>query len=255
MLPPPGQQQTLSTRVDQWMQQIAEDTSNSIRSAVQNKPQAHKGGQDLHTSTLRYQTRLQARLSTQRAPLAETSSNPRLRQRKTLQNNTIATPDVTRKRGRLMQGDEEIQRGGKRQRGRPRKGLDSESGQRAPATVLPDELVPLLPDLSIRPSEASPRRRTSQSPRKRTDKYLDQAATNANITLAFLETCTPSVRLRSYSDVRSSPDLHARMSAAVESLHQRLQRIPSGLIPSELKVGCFRLFFSRRFTNRIPDCI
>ena len=72
-----------------------------------------------------------------------------------------------------MQGDEEIQRGGKRQRGRPRKGLDSESGQRAAATVLPNELVPLLPDLLIRPSEASPRRRTSQSLRKRTDKYMD----------------------------------------------------------------------------------
>ena len=255
MLPPPGEQQKLSTRVDQWMQQIAEEISKSIPLVVQNKPQAHKGGQDLHTSTSRYQTRLQARLTTQQAPLAETSSNPRLRQRRTLQNKTIATPYVTRKRGRSIQGDEEIQRGGKRQRGRPRKGLNSESGQRAAATFLPDNIVPLLPDLSIRPSEASPRRRKSQSPRKRTDTNLDQAATNANITLAFLETCTPSVQLLSYDEVRSFPDIRTRMSPAVESLHQRLQRIPSGLIPLELKVARFRLFFSRRFTNRILEYI
>lgn len=249
MLPPPGPQSNLSIRVDQWRQQIAEDTSKAIRPAVQNILHAQEQGQDPSTSTSRYETRLQARNSTQRAVLAHTSSNPRLRRRKTSQNYTVPIPHLTLKRGRTMLGDEGAQRGGKRQRGRPRKDHISESSQQAADTHLPEELALSLPDLSIRPSEASSRRRMSQSPRKRTDTSLDQTRTNANVTLAFLETCKPSVQLLSYDEVRTSPSVRARMSAAVEDLHKRLQQIPNGVIPSELKVSWNRPFFSRT----LPD--
>ena len=253
MLPQPGPQPNLSTRVDRWRQQIAEDTSKAIRPAVRENPQAHKQaqGQDLSTSPskCKYQTRLQARISTQRAVLADTSSNPRLRLRKTSQNPTIHIPRFTLKRSRTMMGEEGVQRGGKRQRGRPRKDIISESSQQVANTHLPEELASSLPDLSIRPSEASPRRRISQSPRRKTEKSLDQTRTNANITLAFLETCKPSVQLLSYDDVRTSPSVRARMSAAVEDLHKRLQQIPNGLIPSELKVSWNSPFFSRTPTD------
>lgn len=249
MLPPPGPQPNLSTRVDQWRQQIAEDSSKAIRPALWNKLQAHKKGQDLSTSTSKYQTRLQARISTRRAVLADTCSNPRLRQRKTLQNHTIPIPHLTLNKGRTMPGDEGVQQGGKRQRGRPRKDAISESSQQPADLNLPEDLALSLPDLSIRPSEASPRRRMSQSPRKRTDTSLDQTRTNANITLAFLETCKPNVQLLSYDDVRTLPSVRARMSAAVEDLHKRLQQIPNGLIPSELKVSWNCPFFSRTLTD------
>ena len=234
MLPPPGTQPDLSTRVDQWRQRIAESTSKS-QEAVQNRSQAYEGGRDLSTSTLRYQTRLQTRISNHRAALAETSSNPRLCQQKASQNHTTAVHAKV-KRGRSMQGDGEVSRGGKRPRGRPRKDVTSESSQQAADAHLPDELMFSLPDLSVRPSEASPRRRMSQSPHKRTGTNLGQTRTNANVTLDFLQTCQPSVQLLSYEDIRASPAVRARMPAGVEILHKRLQDIPNGLIPSELKV-------------------
>lgn len=256
MLPSPGPQSNLSTRVDQWRQQVAEDTSKTIRLALWNKLQAHEEGQDLSTSTSKYQTRLQARrIAARRAVLADTSSNPRLRQRKSLQNHTIPIPHLTLKEDRTMQGDEGVQRGGKRQRGRPKKDLISESSQQAAVFKIPEDLALSLPDRSIRPSEGSPQRRKSQSPRKKNDTSLDQTKTNANITLAFLETCKPSVQLLSLQDVRALPGVRARMSAAVEDLHKRLQQIPNGLIPSELKVSWNCSFFSRTLTDWIPGRI
>ena len=253
MLPSPRPQSNLSTRVDQRRQQLAEDTSKAIRVALWIKLHGYEERQDLSTSTGKYHTRLQARrIAARRADLADISANPGLRQRESLQNHTIPIPHLTLKEDRTMQDDEGVQRGGKRHRGRPKKAISESSQQSALYKLpdkLPDELAFPLPDRSIRPSEGSPQRRKSQSPRKKNDTSLDQTKTPANITLAYLETCSPSVKLLSHQNVRDLESVRAQMSAAVEDLHNRLQHIPHGLIPSELKVSWNCSFFSKTLTD------
>lgn len=225
-LPPSGKTLDLATRISQWTQEVARDIK-----------QEHTSEPGLGQ---RRSTRLQSLASKSRLSLAEISANPRLRKRKTPQDDpSIATSSVGAKRIRTMVAKEmEVVEVPKRGRGRPRKIPDS---SQQPVTLphhahrsssRPD----LTPALTFSIAASATPRGKSQSPRKRNNKYLDQPRTIATVDIPFLQSCRPGIRLLDYQAVRASAKTRP-IPAQVQHLHKKLQDIPHGLIPSELKVG------------------
>ena len=155
----------------------------------------------------------------QRRPgLTEISYNLRRRSRNSFNCTVKQTTDTTRK---LLMDESEPP---KRRRGRPR---------RIPDTVAQNSLDQAVPVFDAQGrSQSSILRRTSSSPRKHA-KHIDQPRAPTSIDMPYLGRCNPRVRMKSFQEAKST----YQMPQSVITLHTRLQDIPLGLIPSELKVG------------------
>lgn len=146
-----------------------------------------------------------------RFALAEASTNPR-------RYVSVQTAKVTaeRKRKRSMENPKQA----KRSRGRP-------PGVLKPDTSL-SEPTPDTHSAFSRSGASSEIRKKSASPRKK-----DQPKASAGVDLQYLETCSPRVKQMSIQNVRVA---YGQLPASVTHLYQKLNAIPHGLIPSELRV-------------------
>ena len=179
-----------------------------------------------------------------RQGLIEISINPHSRKRKA----TAAMEDTNKTRAgkKAKIGNEPP-----KQRGRP-PGLKNKSKRvieneendyvevHSPATLpsrrkLPSS-VPDLPPPSDSSAKPGSPLRSSVSPSKKEKKgvfVLDRAKSEAAIDMAYLETCTPPAKQVTI------PELNAMgkpIHPAVLSLFNKLMKVPTGCIPSELKV-------------------
>ena len=188
-----------STRINQWAHEVAENTQ---------APPA--------TATQSYRSKL--RSSIKPAHLTEASSNPRLPKRKAfaMSDSPEKPPDSPSKRSR----------GRPKTKGAPNtEGAGSISDQSAPRAP---SSVPNLP-----PSKTS-RASKSRSPKKRnTLPTFDQTKSETAIDMIYLRSCTPSVKRMSFQDLRKK---QAKIPPAVEYLYKKLNSLPPGVIPQQLKV-------------------
>ena len=139
-----------------------------------------------------------------------------------------AKPATGRKRKRPMENPTQEKRG----RGRPPK-VPRTLSQNVLDTSLPllSKPTPDTPSTFSRSGATSGIRKKSTSPRKA--KFLDQPKSSAGVDLRYLETCTPRVKQMSLQDVRVA---YGQLPASVANLYQKLNAIPHGVIPSELRV-------------------
>ena len=179
-----------------------------------------------------------------RQGLTEITINPHSRKRK-----ATAAMEDTNKTGAGKKA--KIGSGPPKQRGRP-PGLKNKSKQvieneengddevYSPATLpsrrkLPSSVPDLPPPSNSSAKPGSPLR-SGVSPSKKEKKgvfVLDRAKSEAAIDMAYLETCTPPAKQVTI------PELNAMgkpIHPAVLSLFNKLTKVPTGCIPSELKV-------------------
>ncbi len=108
--------------------------------------------------------------------------------------------------------------------------------RRPPGVLKPDtslsEPTPDTHSAFSRSGASSEIRKKSASPRKKA-KFLDQPKASAGVDLQYLETCSPRVKQMSIQNVRVA---YGQLPASVTHLYQKLNAIPHGLIPSELRV-------------------
>ena len=130
-----------------------------------------------------------------------------------------------------VSGHTEQRRG--RGRGRPprgSRGTERGRGQLGTtniASALSPSLTPEAP--SIPDSTSSTR---SRSPKKRSGKDVLQPRPDVSIDMKFLESCRPSVRLRSPREAR----LQGALPQNVADLYNLLSDTPAGFVPAQLKV-------------------
>ncbi|KAL9123599.1 MAG: hypothetical protein Q9217_006984 [Psora testacea] len=166
-------QSLFTARIDDWRREVAKN--HSLRTA-KNPPEGSLP--QLTASSARYYTRLQARTSKPappliRSPLADTTSNPRLRKRQWQEQ---ATPQYLKKRRTMADhgewGDEafedyeeyehvKVDPPEKRKPGRPKGSGKSKARGRSE-------------EVNLNPSESASRKSKSQSPRKPRGKDIDQ---------------------------------------------------------------------------------
>jgi len=203
-------QPSASSRISQWANEVARHTQAPLTTATQS-----------YRSKLRSSTkRAHPTSSTKPAPLAKASSNPRLPKRKAfaMSDSPQKPPDVTSKRAR----------------GRPRtkdppniEGTGSIAGESAPGA--PSSIPTLPPSKSSRASK-------SRSPMKKTTlPSLNQTKSEIAIDMVYLRSCTPPVKRMSFQDLREKQD---KIPLAVEYLYKKLNNLPPGVIPQQLKVRC-----------------
>ena len=186
-------------RVSHWVQEVARHT-------IQGKRVTSSHGMRL------------------RPALAEASTNPS-------RYVAVQTAKATtgRKRKRSMESLTQEKRG----RGRP-PGVRKPLSQKILDTSLPlqSKPIPHTPSAFSLPGASSAMRKKSASPQKK-GKYLDQPKASAGVDLEYLETCSPRVKQMSIQTVR---EVYGQLPAPVTYLYQKLDAIPHGLIPSELRV-------------------
>lgn len=173
--------------------------------------------------------------------LIATSGNPGCRKRKRHAEPLRVNPKRSCKQSKTMTGQEtDVPKTfpeERRRRGRPPtkpQGHDIGSGRAAaaeeaeianPFACKPPSLASSsLPDSRL-PSRPS-------SPKKR-GKDINEIRSDAAIGVKFLESCRPSVKLRSHQEAHQQGPL----PKMVAGLYQRLHDTPIGFIPSELKVS------------------
>ena len=159
--------------------------------------------------------------------LAPTSANPRLRKApldEECVSHTVGR-ERPRKRARKMpgntgnEGDPEKEDIGARPRGRP----PGSKNKIQPVLTSPESLAPSsLSKSSSKPKSGSPKRGKSRANVK-----LD-----ASIELAYLKSCRPSVRLMTPAEALETGPIPPK----IQSLYQKLDDVPLGCIPAELKV-------------------
>lgn len=164
-------------------------------------------------------------------PLTSISSNVSLRTRAA--GVSRSNPQRACKRAKVMEelrvaaehGSEDMPR----RRGRPPKGMRGagRGRNRGQSHVAPSEVFD--------PAEASQPIRPA-SPKKR-GRTISQSKTDATIDMKFLESCRPSVKLKSPREARESGPL----PQSVTDLYQCLSRTPGGFIPGPLKVGLLHI--------------
>ena len=241
----------LFTAIDRWRGEVA-------------KTEAHFAGDSPtyprftpNTVQPRYQTRLQTRIPTQPSPLIHTASTSQSKKRQAPQQ-LLAAPASKRQtmpgrgRGRgqghqeqqgeqktaqIPKGHDRGQQAGqeeqnttqtaKRGRGRP----PTQRAEQETAMMHPPPLLPTPSASSWRPTPAS----RPSSPRKQSVKPLTQERSSKTVDLDTLRTCDPALLPLSSVAARRQGSL----SPAVRRLVQRLQSLPPGLVPSELKARSF----------------
>ncbi len=195
--------------VSHWVQEVAQYT-------IQGKGVTSSHGMKLRSVSSCKPNR--------RPALAEASTNPR---RYVYVQRAEAT--TGRKRKRPMENAKQEKRG----RGRP-PGVRKPLNQNPSDTSLPllGKPTPDTPSAFSRSGASSEVRRKSASPRKNA-KFLDQPKVSAGVDLQYLETCSPRVKQMSIQNVRA---VYGQLPASVTHLYQKLNAIPHGVIPSELRV-------------------
>ena len=164
--------------------------------------------------------------------LASISANPRVR--KAPLNEESTARKKPRKRARKMlgnignQGDPIKGDAGEKKRGRP---LGSKN-KTQPVLTPADIMVPSSPSKSSSTvKSASPKRAKSRANTK----------TDASIDVPYLKSCNPSVWLKNPTEALQVGPIPPE----TRSLYQKLDDVPFGCIPAQLKVG--RLVFSFLF--------
>ena len=228
---------TLFTVIDRWRGEVAK---TAAQFAV-NLPECSR--LTPHIVQPRYQTRLQARISTQHSPPIHATSTLQSKKRQAPQqlltapsSKRQAMPGRSRGRGRgdeARQGEQNIAQTVKRGRGRP------------PTQQVQQELAMMhLPPLLSTPSESSSRPTPSfrpSSPRKQSVKAINQERSAKTVDLDTLSTCDPALLpLSSFAARRQG-----HLPPAVHHLFKQLQSLPPGLVPSELKVRSFLLLLQQ----------
>ena len=221
---------SLFARIDQWVQEVVTHTEQH------SQRRTRSSGHGMRLRSL-----------PARQGLTEISINPHLRKRK-----ATAAMEDTDKTGAGKKA--KISSGPPKQRGRP-PGSKNQSKQVVEneengddevysLTTLPSRRklpssVPDLPppsDSSAKPGSPS---RSSVSPSKKEKKgvfVLDKAKSEAAIDMAYLETCTPPAKQVTIQElIAMGKPIHP----AVLSLFNKLTKVPTGCIPSELKVKSF----------------
>lgn len=157
-----------------------------------------------------------------RAGLAEISYNLQGRNRNSSDDTANEAIGIKRK---LSMNESEPT---KRRRGRPRRITDTA----AQNPILGAQSRPSPAFFATDQSQSSKLRRKSASPRKNA-RHIDQPRAPTSIDMPYLGRCNPRVKMKSFQEAKSA----YKMPHSVLNLHTRLQNIPLGLIPGELKVG------------------
>ncbi len=83
------------------------------------------------------------------------------------------------------------------------------------------------------PSDSASSRKAASSPNERDQITIDKVPSEALIDMEYLRRCDPPVKLTSFYDLRVG---QKKIASSVLDLHKRLQDVPTGLIPSTLRV-------------------
>lgn len=145
----------------------------------------------------------------------------------------VTAPAFKRKRKGIMSENDDVE-APKKKRGRPARG--SKPATQAPATAAYNNEAPLATP-PLEPTPSLPSRRKA-SPRNNA-KYIHQPIASTNINVRYLRLCHPRLHLKSLQDAK----LACAVPQSVLELHNRLQSLELGQIPSELKARCSALTY------------
>ena len=175
--------------------------------------------------------------------LAPTSGNPRKRKAPPLGEEGDGRSAAAGKREKKMSGNKGIQgepvkeEVGEKKRGRPLGSKNKTQPVLTPGEILPP---PSPSKSSSKGKPGSPKRAKSRA----------NARTDASIDLAYLRSCTPSVKLKTPLEAEKKEP----MPPKTRSLYERLDDVPVGCIPVELKVRLPIAFISLRWqTNGLTQ--
>ena len=231
-----GGQLDLITKIDRWKQEVIRDTlEQSFTKSCSQEYEPH---------------RMKLRSQDTRPALAEVSGNPYSRKRKASTTMADAPP---RKYVKKAVMDEKVEESARRGRGRPPKNrqvdIDEEEyveqstsrrqGRPANLAESASSHQSSLPSRYDFPPPETPRRASTspskgdRSPSKRGQMTFDRQIPEAAIDMKYLSRCNPAVRLTKFRELKQA---QKRISSVVEDLHQKLQDVPLGLIPSALEV-------------------
>ena len=134
------------------------------------------------------------------------------------------------------QGDPVKEEAGEKKRGRPLGSKNKTQPVLAPGEIF---APPSPSKSSSKGKPASPKRTKSRA----------NARTDASIDLAYLKSCTPSVKLKTPLEAeRKGP-----MPPRTRSLYEKLDDVPVGCIPVELKVSLSITFISPQVADQWAD--
>ena len=230
-----AQNPDLVNRIDHWKQKV-----------VNNTPQQVSANQLLWPDN-DYNHHMKLRSQSTRPVPAEVSGNPNARKRKASAPMSDSAAIKKGKKGKEVYRDGYAQDSVTRQgparspkdvKAEVDRGMEQRRNRRDRSQIVPEltntEAPAEAPSSVWSPSDSASSRKDAFSPSERCQITIDSVPSETLIDMEYLRRCDPPVKLTTFYDLRVGLK---KVSSPVLGLHKRLQDVPTGLIPSTLRVS------------------